>query len=133
MHYHVWLRNGRVFTMRPKRFDVRTTANKAAVKLRPNADERLVLACDDCPPTARSRRRPLRLSAIARAVGVPVERLRAAFEEERRRAREATSPDANAAPAAAAEAGPQPAAAPARDAGPDEARAILRQIRRATR
>ena len=125
MHYHVWLRNGRVFTMRPKRFDVRTTANKAAVKLRPNADERLVLACDDCPPTARSRRRPLRLGAIARAVGVPAGRLRAAFEEERRRAREA--PDGPAPDAA----GPKAAPAPAEDAGPDEARRIMRAIKRA--
>ena len=126
MHYHVWTRAGRVFTMRPAVYAARATANKAARRLRANADERLVLACDDCPRPQRTRRRPLRLSAIARAVGVPVERLRAAFDAERRRAA-AAGPDASPTAAPAAEAGPQPAAAP--DAGPDEARRIMRAIK----
>lgn len=73
--------------MREPRFDARTTANKAARRLRTAAADRLVLACESCPRTARTRRRAVRLSAIAAAVGVPFERLRAAFEDERRRAR----------------------------------------------
>ena len=68
-HYHVWTRAGRIFTMRTREFESRsTTAAKAARRLRPNVADRLVLACSDCPASKPSRRRTPRPAAIARAI-----------------------------------------------------------------
>ena len=66
MHYHVWLRSGRVFTMACRPFSDRTVAHKWAKRQREDARDRLVLKCDgECPPAKRSRRRALRWGRIA--------------------------------------------------------------------
>ena len=52
--------------MQERRFDSRTTAHKAAVKLRAEKSDRLVLACASCPTTKPSKRRPPRWGTIAR-------------------------------------------------------------------
>ena len=54
--------------MKDRRFESRKTAHKVAVKLRPAAEDRLVLACEACPPTKPSKRRPPRWGTIARAL-----------------------------------------------------------------
>ena len=95
MHYHAWLRSGRVFTMAPRRFNDRTVAHKWAVKKRPNSGDRFVLGCDACPESRPSRRRPPRWSVVARVVAAAVdapadqvrEALAAAIAAERGRAR----------------------------------------------
>ena len=81
-------------SMKDRRFESRKTAHKVAVKLRPAAEDRLVLACASCPTTKPSKRRPPRWSVIARelaeAFGLKPaavrERLTAALEAERGRA-----------------------------------------------
>lgn len=55
-HYHAWIRSGRVYHMRPTEYTTRSAAHKAAVKLRPDPRDRLVLQCTCCPVTARSKR-----------------------------------------------------------------------------
>ena len=65
-HFHVWVRSGRVFTMRPLLYESRHTATSVARRLRLNGADRLVLACEACPETRPSRRRPPRWGAIAR-------------------------------------------------------------------
>ena len=65
-HFHVWTRSGKIFTMQERRFDSRTTANKAAVRLRSTAADRLVLRCESCPSTRPSKRRPPRWALVAR-------------------------------------------------------------------
>ena len=65
-HFHAWLRSGRVFTMTARVFANRSVAHKWAVKQRPDKADRLVLACTECPPSRRSRRRPPRWSRVAR-------------------------------------------------------------------
>ncbi|MCY4506077.1 MAG: hypothetical protein OXG35_03830 [Acidobacteria bacterium] len=67
-HFHVWVRSGRVFTMRPRLYESRHTATSVARRLRPDAGDRLVLACESCPTTRPSKRRPPRWSVVARAV-----------------------------------------------------------------
>ena len=67
-HFHVWVRSGKIYSMQERRFDSRTTAHKAAVKLRQEKTDRLVLACASCPTTKPSKRRPLRWATIARAL-----------------------------------------------------------------
>ena len=52
--------------MRERRFESRKTAHKAAVKLRPGSEDRLVLACSSCPKTRPSQRKPPRWATIAR-------------------------------------------------------------------
>ena len=42
VHFHVWRRSGRVFTLRPKRYSVRVTAAKAAERLEPDPTRRMV-------------------------------------------------------------------------------------------
>ena len=72
MHYHAWLRSGRVFTMAPRRFNDRTVAHKWAVKQRADSADRFVLGCSGCPESRPSRRRPPRWSVVARAVAAAV-------------------------------------------------------------
>ena len=83
-HYHVWTRAGRIFTMRPREFESRSTATKAARRLRPNVADRLVLACSDCPASKPSRRRAPRPAVIARAIAealdAPVAAVRQALD-----------------------------------------------------
>lgn len=71
--------------MRPRLYESRQTANSAAKRLRPNAADRLVLACEDCPKTSRSKRRRPSRSAdakfLAQRLGVEPQRVRAALEE----------------------------------------------------
>ena len=67
-HFHVWVRSGRVFTMRPKPYRTQPAAFKAAAKLRADAGDRMVRKCTDCPATRPSKRKPPRWSVIARAV-----------------------------------------------------------------
>ena len=64
-HYHVWVRAGKVFTMRERVFDSRKTAHKAAVRLRLEVADRLVLQCEACPTSAPPRRRPPNWTRIA--------------------------------------------------------------------
>ena len=83
-HYHVWLlRSGRIFRMPPRRFENRTTAHKRGQRHMPVSSDRPVRACEECPPAARSRRRPRSWSLIAKAVavavGVPPMKVRAAL------------------------------------------------------
>ena len=93
MHFHVWVRSGQAFLMRPRVFESRHTAAKAARRLRSAAQDRLVLQCDACPPATRSKRRPPawgRIAAdLAADVGLPVVEVRralaAAREADRRR------------------------------------------------
>ena len=84
MHFHVWRRSGRVFTLRPKRYSVRVTAAKAAERLEPDPFRRMVRSCEACPPSARSRRtRPARSTVtrrMAKALDLPVERVKAAYD-----------------------------------------------------
>ena len=72
MHYHAWLRSGRVFTMAPRQFNDRTVAHKWAVKQRANSADRFVLGCSKCPESRPSRRRPPRWPVVARAVAAAV-------------------------------------------------------------
>ena len=67
-HYHVWVRTGKIFSMRERVYESRHTATKAARRLRPDVADRLVLACEDCPRSRPSRRREPRWSVVARAV-----------------------------------------------------------------
>ena len=71
-HFHIWTRSGRIFSMRPRIFDSRHTATKAAQRLRPDVADRLVLTCSTCPTTQPARRRPPRWSVVARAVAAAV-------------------------------------------------------------
>lgn len=83
MHYHAWLRSGRVFTMAPRRFADRTVAHKWAAKKRPDSADRFVRGCTCCPESRPSRRRPPRWSVVARtvaeAVGAPAGQVREAL------------------------------------------------------
>ena len=84
-HYHIWIRSGRVFTMKTRAYANRHTAKAAARKLKPNVADRLVLACEDCPPTARSKRprasRAADAKFLAQRLGVEPQRVRSALEE----------------------------------------------------
>ena len=72
--------------MKDRRFESRKTAHKVAVKLRPAAEDRLVLACEACPPTKPSKRRPPRGGTIARRLAerfdLPAGELREALAAE---------------------------------------------------
>ena len=82
-HFHVWTRAGKVFRMHDRPYESRHTATKAARRLKPDAADRLVLACSKCPESRPSRRRPPRWSVVARAVaeavGAPAARVREAL------------------------------------------------------
>ena len=67
-HFHVWVRSGRVFTMRPRLYESRHTATSVARRLRPDGADRIVLACESCPTTRPSKRRPPRWPKVARTV-----------------------------------------------------------------
>ena len=54
--------------MRPKLYNTQPAAFKAAAKLRPDAGDRMIRKCTDCPVTRPSKRKPPRWSVIARAV-----------------------------------------------------------------
>ena len=54
--------------MAPRRFEVASTAYRWAARQRPEAGDRLVLACSSCPTTKPSKRRPPRWATIARAL-----------------------------------------------------------------
>ena len=73
--------------MRARQYESRHTATKAARRLRPAAADRLVLACEACPPSTPSRRRPPAWGRIARdvaaAVGIPAADVRHALDEAR--------------------------------------------------
>ena len=121
-HYHVWTRAGRIFRMHPREYSDKSNARRAAVKLAPEARDRLVLACHDCPPAVRSKRpqhnklarlgHPERVTLshrLADQLDIPIGRARAALD---------TALD-------------NPRSRPT-DATPQEARRILRQIARVT-
>ena len=55
-----------MFSMREKQHRTKQAALKAAVKLRPNAADRMVRACVECPRSAPSRRRNRWASIAAR-------------------------------------------------------------------
>ena len=52
--------------MAPRRFEVASTAYRWAAHQRTEKGDRLVLACEVCPETKPSRRRPPRWATIAR-------------------------------------------------------------------
>ena len=85
-HFHVWVRSGRVFTMRPLLYESRHTATSVARRLRLNGADRLVLGCEACPETRPSRRRPPRWGTIARRLAerfdLPAGELREALAAE---------------------------------------------------
>ena len=54
-HYHVWLRRGRVFSMAPRRFESRSTADWWARKRKSAPEDRLVMVCTNCPAYQRAR------------------------------------------------------------------------------
>ena len=84
VHYHLWVRSGRVFTMRTKRYETRIAAQKAGERAGLLADARMVRQCADCPASVRSkRRRPSRTQQVRRlaaALGVQESDVLAAFE-----------------------------------------------------
>ena len=92
-HFHAWLRSGRVFTMVARPFDQRSTAHRWAVQQRPDKGDRLVLACEHCPPTTPSKRRSMRWATVARQVAAALDAdpaavraaLAAALDAERQR------------------------------------------------
>ena len=79
--------------MTTREFNDRTVCHKWAAKQRPDKADRLVLACEECPPSRRSRRRPVRWSTVAGEVAAEIganpaalrEALREALERERAR------------------------------------------------
>ena len=71
-HYHAWVRSGRVFTMATRPFADRTTAHRWAAKQRPDKADRLVLQCEQCPPSRPSKRRTPRWATVARQVAAAV-------------------------------------------------------------
>jgi len=75
-----------VFTMRPRLYESRHTATSVARRLRPNAADRLVLGCEDCPATRPSKRKAPRWGVVAR-------RLAARFELPAGELREALAAD----------------------------------------
>lgn len=83
LHFHVWIRAGRIFTMRMKRFNDRTVAHRWAAKQRDSSRDRLVLACVECPKSSKSKRRNIRWEHVAEAVGVPYLTLARAILAER--------------------------------------------------
>ena len=66
------LRSGRVYTMVARPYAVASTAHRYAEKLRPDKGDRLVLACEACPTTRPSKRRPMRWATVARQVAAAV-------------------------------------------------------------
>ena len=66
MHYHAWLRSGWIFTMQTRRVADRTVAHKWASRQRPTKADRVVMACEQCPATRPSKRRPPRWALVAR-------------------------------------------------------------------
>ena len=62
-----------MYTMVGRPYAVASTAHRYAEKLRPDKGDRLVLACTECPPTAPSKRRPMRWATVARQVAAAVE------------------------------------------------------------
>ena len=85
VHFHIWIRRGRTFTMVSRSYEARATAALAATKLRADKADRLVLQCENCPPAVRSKRKPIRWPRVAAALGVDADELRGAIESERRR------------------------------------------------
>ena len=71
-HYHAWIRSGRIFTMVARPFADRTTAHRWATRERTDKADRIVLACEHCPPTRPSKRRPPRWATVARQVAAAV-------------------------------------------------------------
>ena len=90
-HYHIWLRAGRTFLMQTRPYQTRSHANKDAVAQRPDQRDRMVRECLDCPPSRRSKRRPVRWALVAAEVAAAAgadpatvrEALREALERER--------------------------------------------------
>ena len=86
-HYHVWLRSGRTFLMQTRKYEARQTAVSVARKLRPNRVDRMVLGCDVCPASVRSKRRPAKWGRIAarmaEALGLDAAEVRRALERAR--------------------------------------------------
>ena len=61
-----------MFTMVARPYAVASTAHRYAEKLRPDKGDRLVLACEACPTTRPSKRRPMRWATVARQVAAAV-------------------------------------------------------------
>ena len=71
-HFHAWLRFGRIFTIVTRPFADRTTVHRWATRQWPDRADRLILACEHCPPTRPSKRRPPRWATVARQVAAAV-------------------------------------------------------------
>ena len=85
VHYHIWVRSGRTFTMKTRAYDVRATAHLAAQKLRSEKADRLVLACESCPKPVRSKRKPIRWDRLGALFGIAGAELQEAWRAERQR------------------------------------------------
>ena len=82
LHYHLWVRAGRVFTLRPTRYASRSAANMAGRRAGLPADRRMVRACVACPKSRRSKApgRQRRVDTYAAAqLGVTLRALRLAL------------------------------------------------------
>ena len=71
-HFHVWVRAGRAFLIVDRKYHTRSHANKDAEKMKPAPEDRMVRGCVACPPSRRSRRRPVRWSRVAAEVAQAV-------------------------------------------------------------
>ena len=82
--------------MQERRFESRTTAHKAAVKLRAEKSDRLVLACSSCPETKPLKRKQPRVGTIARRLAerfdLPAGEVREVLAAELAAERERTTP-----------------------------------------
>ena len=57
VHFHAWIRTGKMFSMRERQHRTRQAALQTAVKLRADPTDRMIRACTECPRSAPSRRR----------------------------------------------------------------------------
>ena len=79
LHYHLWVRSGRVFTMRMKRHATRIAAAKTGEREGLPADRRMVRQCTECPTKSKSKQPGLkraRWAAFAESLGVSTRTIR---------------------------------------------------------
>ena len=68
--------------MQTRRFADRTVAHKWAARERPTKADRVVMACEQCPATRPSKRRPPRWALVARNLAARFSALRTALVSE---------------------------------------------------
>ena len=75
VHYHLWVRSGRIYSMRPKAFNTGIAAHQSGSRAGLPPDQRMVKKCTDCPESVRSKRpaqKRAMWSAFAAELGLPV-------------------------------------------------------------